>query len=205
MNPFKNAINTWKDASWLPRMGLILTIASFFLLYPGVTEPIMSIKASVNMFGFKSTIFEETRSILETVHSLRDAGYAAVGFMVVTFSVIIPVSKGLLITWAWLRPTAWRWKLIAHVSKWSMADVFVVAILVAFFTAQATAELHSDLHSGFYWFTGYCLLSIFSGQCLASYSNQQITKQLNQQLTQQLTQEITEKLTTEFQLDNGNK
>lgn len=205
MYPFKSAIYTWKDARWLPRIGLILTIASFFLLYPGVTEPIMTIKASVNMFGFKSTIFEETRSILETVHSLRDAGYAAVGFMVITFSVIIPITKGLLITWAWLSPTAWRWKLIAQISKWSMADVFVVAILVAFFTAQATAELQSDLHSGFYWFTGYCLLSIFSGQCLASYSNQQITKQSNQQLTQQLTQEITKKVMTEFQLDNGNK
>lgn len=174
MNPFTRALNTWQIAGWLPRIGLLLTLASFFLLYPGITEPIMTIKASVNMFGFKSTIFEETRSILETVESLQEAGYAAVGFMVVTFSVIIPVTKGLIIIWVWLSPTAWRWKLIALISKWSMADVFVVAILVAFFTAQATAELQSSLHSGFYWFTGYCLLSILSGQFLASYNSQRL-------------------------------
>ena len=176
MNPWLRAVNTWKQAKWLPRLGLILTFVSFFLLYPGVTEPIMTIKATINMFGLKSTIFAETRSILETVYSLQEAGYAGVGFMVVTFSVIIPVTKGLLIVWTWLSPTRWRWQLIAMVSKWSMADVFVVAILVAFFTAQATAELQSSLHSGFYWFTGYCLLSIFSGQCLASYSQQQLTQ-----------------------------
>ena len=167
------ALATWQQANWLPRLGLMLTAVSFFFIYPGVTEPIMTIKATVNLFGLKSTIFEETRSIWQTVISLKEAGYGAVGLMVVTFSVIIPVMKGLLILWTWLSPARWRWQLISIVSKWSMADVFVVAILVAFFTAQATAELQSSLHDGFYWFTSYCLLSIISGQCLASYANQQ--------------------------------
>lgn len=174
LKPWQLAMATWKQANWLPRLGLMLTAISFFFLYPGVTEPIMSIKASVNMFGFKSTIFEETRSIWQTVLSLQEAGYAGVGFMVVTFSVIIPVTKGLLIIWTWLSPARWRWQLISVISKWSMADVFVVAILVAFFTAKATAELQSSLHDGFYWFTAYCITSIISGQCLASYANQQL-------------------------------
>ncbi len=174
LKPWQLATSTWKQADWLPRLGLMLTAISFFFLYPGVTEPIMTIKATVNLFGLKSTIFEETRSIWQTVLSLEEAGYAAVGMMVVTFSVIIPITKGLLIIWAWLSPARWRWQLISVVSKWSMADVFVVAILVAFFTAKATAELQSSLHDGFYWFTAYCLLSIISGQCLASYANQQL-------------------------------
>jgi uncharacterized paraquat-inducible protein A len=176
LKPWQLAASTWQQANWLPRIGLMLTAISFFFLYPGVTEPIMTIKASISMFGLKSTIFEETRSIWETVLSLKEAGYAGVGFMVVTFSVIIPVFKGLLIIWTWLSPARWRWQLISMVSKWSMADVFVVAIIVAFFTAQATAELQSQLHDGFYWFTAYCLLSIASGQCLASYANQQINQ-----------------------------
>lgn len=176
LKPWYLAKATWKQADWLPRLGLMLTAVSFFFLYPGVTEPIMSIKASISMFGLKSTIFEETRSIWQTVISLKDAGYAGVGFMVVTFSIIIPVTKGLLIIWTWLSPANWRWRLISVVSKWSMADVFVVAILVAFFTAKATAELESSLHDGFYWFTAYCLLSILSGQCLASYAEQQLKK-----------------------------
>ncbi len=174
--PWQLASASWRQADWLPRLGLMLTALSFFFLYPGITEPIMSIKASISMFGLKSTIFEETRSIWQTVLSLKQAGYAEVGFMVVTFSIIIPVTKGLLIIWAWLSPARWRWQLISVISKWSMADVFVVAILIAFFTAKATAELQSSLHDGFYWFTAYCLLSIASGQCLASYAEQQLKK-----------------------------
>lgn len=163
------ALTTWRQSSLLPKIGLVLTAISFFLLYPGVTEPIMTLSATISMFGLKTTLFQETRSIWETVEYLHQAGYTEVGIMVVTFSVVIPVTKGLLILWAWLSPTPWRWKLIAGVSKWSMADVFVVAILVSFFTAKATAELQAILHEGFWWFTGYCLLSIISGQCLAQY------------------------------------
>lgn len=163
-----SAVTLWQQTSLLPKAGLFLTIISFFMLYPGVTEPVMTLSASINVFGLKSTIFEETRSIWETVETLHKAGYTEVGLMVVTFSVIIPVAKGLLILWAWLSPTRWRWRLVSAMSKWSMADVLVVAILVSFFTAKATAELQADLHNGFYWFTGYCLLSIVSGQMLAT-------------------------------------
>ena len=110
MRPWQLAASTWKQAEWLPRLGLMLTAISFFFLYPGVTEPIMTIKASISMFGLKSTIFEETRSIWQTVISLQEAGYASVGFMVVTFSVIIPITKGLLIIWTWISPARWRWQ-----------------------------------------------------------------------------------------------
>jgi paraquat-inducible protein A len=174
LKPWQLATASWQQANWLPRLGLMLTAISFFFLYPGVTEPIMTIKATINMFGLKSTIFEETRSIWQTVLSLKEAGYAEVGFMVVTFSIIIPVTKGILILWTWLSPTRWRWQLISMMSKWSMADVFVVAIFVAFFTSQATAELQAELHDGFYWFTAYCFISIISGQCLASHADQQL-------------------------------
>ena len=176
LKPWQLATASWQQANGLQRIGLMLTVLSFFFLYPGVTEPIMTIKASINMFGLKSTIFEETRSIWQTVLSLKEAGYAEVGFMVVTFSIIIPVTKGLLIIWTWLSPARWRWQLISVISKWSMADVFVVAILVAFFTAKATADLQSALHDGFYWFLAYCFLSIISGQCLAGYVDQQLKK-----------------------------
>jgi len=169
----QSPVTTWQQATLLPRIGLILTAISFFLLYPGVTEPIMTLSASVSLFGLKSTLFEETRSIWETVETLHKAGYTEVGLMVVTFSVIIPVGKGLLILWTWLSPSPMRWKIISAISKWSMADVYVVAILVSFFTAKATAELEASLHDGFWWFTGYCLLSIISGQCLAQYKPEQ--------------------------------
>lgn len=150
----------------LQKAGFLLTLISYGLLVPGVTKAIMTISATMNMFGLKAEIFKETRSIWETVETLWKTDYAEVAIMIVTFSVVIPALKGLLILWTWFKPSELWWKIIAGVSKWSMADVFVVAILVAFFSAKATAELSAQLHEGFYWFTGYCILSIISGQML---------------------------------------
>lgn len=163
-------INSWKNTTLWQRLGLLLAVCSYGLLYPGVTQPIMTISASMNMFGLSTRIFHETRSIWETVETLHRLGYTLVAIMIVTFSVVIPVSKALLIIYTWLKPSPARWRLVATVSKWSMADVFVVAILVAFFTAKATAELEAELLVGFYWFTAFCLLSIVSGQLLAHQS-----------------------------------
>ena len=160
-------INSWAVSSWAQRLGLLLAIASYVVLWPGIMEPIMTIKASMSMFGMKAELFNETRSIWETVTALHDQGYALVAFLIVTFSVVIPVLKGLTILFTWLWPTETRWKIVAAISKWSMVDVFVVGILVAFLTAKATAELQASLQTGFWWFLSFCLLSIISGQLLA--------------------------------------
>ena len=44
-------VNSLQQSTWAQRLGLLLAIASYVVLWPGVTEPIMTIKASVNMFG----------------------------------------------------------------------------------------------------------------------------------------------------------
>ena len=160
-------VNSLQQATRAQRLGLLLAIASYVVLWPGVTEPIMTIKASVNMFGLKAELFNETRSIWETVTSLNEQGYALVAFLIVTFSVVIPVLKGLTILFTWLWPSDLRWRIVAAISKWSMVDVFVVGILVAFLTAKATAEMQATLLDGFWWFLSFCILSIISGQLLA--------------------------------------
>ena len=160
-------INSWTLSTWAQRLGLLLAIASYVVLWPGVTEPIMTIKATMSMFGMSAELFNETRSIWETVMALHDQGYALVAFLIVTFSVVIPVLKGLMILFTWLWPSDLRWRIVAAVSKWSMVDVFVVGILVAFLTAKATAELQATLLTGFWWFLSFCLLSIVSGQLLS--------------------------------------
>jgi len=101
------------------------------------------------------------------VTSLNEQGYALVAFLIVTFSVVIPVLKGLTILFTWLWPSDLRWRIVAAISKWSMVDVFVVGILVAFLTAKATAEMQATLLDGFWWFLSFCILSIISGQLLA--------------------------------------
>ena len=53
-----------------------------------------------------------------------------------------------------------------------MADVFVIAIMVAYLAAVASKDmeelfsLEAEFASGFYYFLGYCLLSLLASQLL---------------------------------------
>ena len=94
----------------------------------------------------------------------------------IKLAVIIPVTKIILLLIAAyvLKPAASNatLKVTTVISKWSMADVFVVAILVAFLASNAKNDLEdlvilkATLHSGFYFFLAYCLFSIASSYLL---------------------------------------
>lgn len=117
--------------------------------------------------------YSKTRSIIGTVQELFDAKQWLVGFLIALFSIIVPLVKVLLMLLA--KVLAIKYALIANaiirvISKWSMADVFVVAIIVAYLAANATRQteelftLTANFGEGFYYFLGYCLLSVFSVQ-----------------------------------------
>lgn len=156
-------VSRWQASPISQKTGLLLALLSYCLLYPGVTQPIMSISATLSVFGMTTQLFNETRSIWETVIKLNELGYGIVALLIISFSVIIPLIKSVTILAVWLKPSQLGWKIIALMGKWSMADVFVVAILVAFFSASSTAELDSSLLVGFWWFLSFCLLSVISG------------------------------------------
>lgn len=120
--------------------------------------------------------FNKTRSILGTVQDLLDSGNALVAVMIVFFSVIVPAIKGLL-TLATFLPVKSQYRstmqwISSNMSKWSMADVFVIAVFIAFLAAKGIREdtglvsFDAAVGSGFYYFLGYCLLSILSAQIL---------------------------------------
>jgi uncharacterized paraquat-inducible protein A len=49
--------------------------------------------------------------------------------------------------------------LINAISKWAMADVFVISIFVAFLGAKAMESTTANFEPGFYYFAGYVVLS----------------------------------------------
>ena len=57
-------------------------------------------------------------------------------------------------------------KVIIGLSKWSMVDVFVIALIVAYMAGNANANsedllnMHAEFGTGFWYFTGYCLFAI---------------------------------------------
>jgi len=67
----------------------------------------------------------------------------------------------------------------ALLAKWSMADVFVMALIISFLAIKASAgtstllQTEITLESGFYYFLGYCLLFILSSQLLTRKAQSQ--------------------------------
>ena len=122
--------------------------------------------------------YKKTRSIVGTVEELFEAKKFLVGGLIALFSIIIPLSKCLLMLVSTIARSSglitMSDNIIRLISKWSMADVFVIAIFVAYLAANATREtetlffFNAEFMPGFYYFLGYCLLSILSLQLIES-------------------------------------
>jgi uncharacterized paraquat-inducible protein A len=150
----------------LVAVGLIAV--SYALLVPGLTKPLLTIVAAIDFMGVPRELFRETRSILQTVTNLHESGNDFVAGLILLFSVIVPVAKGLLLVTALaLRDGARRYaifRFVRSISKWSMSDVFLVGVYVAYLAAKATDNLDAVAEPGFYYFAGYCLVSLLSLQ-----------------------------------------
>jgi hypothetical protein len=119
--------------------------------------------------------YRSTRSILGLSRELADSGNELVAVMIVTFSVVIPVIKLLLQLFALTLPGGVGQRLLAAnaaLGKWSMADVFVMAMLIAFMAGRASDHvgelliMDARLERGFWFFLAYCLFAIAAGAVL---------------------------------------
>ena len=148
------------------RIATLLILLSFALLIPGLIKPLLTITASIEMMGLKRELFTETRSIIQTIRSLHESGNDFVAGLILLFSVVVPFAKGTaLLVALGLKDQTSRLRIrrfIDSISKWSMADVFLVGVYVAYLSAKATDNLDAEIHQGFYYFTAYCLVSIAS-------------------------------------------
>jgi hypothetical protein len=127
-------------------------------------------------------VYEQTRSIIGAVRRLYDVGSPIPATLILLFSVVVPFGKAALVAWSLFVGDAWRrlrtLRFVEAIGKWSMADVFVVAIFITYLAAQASTTtpgsstpaliaFTADFRSGFYFFAAYCLFSLASQQYTA--------------------------------------
>lgn len=182
-------------------IGLMLNLVAIGLFVPGIVLPVfhldMTMNANVMQTDLSVNLVERELSIIQTISELYAEQRLLVVALLFLFSVCIPVIKTLSVVWAFVRRgTQAERKVLGFISaigKWSMADVFVVAIfLVALSTNQAetleqyqltlfnfqlpvqvSSQTLSSLGAGFYYFAGYCVLSIFGTQLSLSSTSTQ--------------------------------
>jgi hypothetical protein len=134
-------------------------------------------------------VYQQTRSIIGAVRQLYDVGSPLPATLILLFSVVVPLTKAALVATAvYLRNQATRLRTLRFVeaiAKWSMADVFAVALFIVFLAAQASQQppgapesappllaFTAHFGPGFYWFAAYCVFSLASQQYTARLARQ---------------------------------
>ena len=173
-------------------VGFLFNLIALGLFIPGITLPIfnlaMNVTAKVSATSLTSDIVNKELSLLGTIQELWQDERIFVAVLIFAFSIAIPVLKTALVTIAYfVKNTKVAKRLIDFVSligKWSMADVFIVAIFLAVLsTNHAETQSHqqlslfafkldviissetlSNVGLGFYYFTAYCVLSLLGTQ-----------------------------------------
>jgi len=152
------------------KVAIALALVSLALLWPGLVQPVLTIRATMELFGNTRELSNETRSVISAIQSLHKTGNNFVAGLIVLFSVLVPVLKAaLLVPIFALRGTAASYRLygvVQAMSKWSMADVFAVGMLIALLVGKGTANLSAVAGTGFYCFAAYCLVSNAAFQAL---------------------------------------
>ncbi len=144
-----------------------LTIISLAFLVTGILAPAMVLVVSPVTTVFPPFVLHyEVRSIFGVIAELYGSSYWIVAVCLTIFSILIPLTKAaltLLVLEVRSLPNKLKIAQFLHaISKWSMADVFVAAILLSNFAIRANKSTQANLFFGFYYFLSYCLLSMIT-------------------------------------------
>lgn len=178
---------------------LLFTFYALVLLGLGVFLPMIAIDARIAELNFPflgetiqfkdQVLFYKSKSIMEVVELMMAQNRMDlffVGGLVFLFSILFPLSKLIASTIYTFSERMQKNKvinfLVFKTGKWSMADVFVIAMFMAYlgFDGLITEQLNqlqtltkstavlttnnSGLLFGFYAFTGFVLFSLFLSQ-----------------------------------------
>jgi paraquat-inducible protein A len=112
------------------------------------------------------------RSIFSVITGLFSSGHWIIGVLIAGFGIITPLIKTSLtfiaITTTSSSVNSKIAKFLHTIGKWSMADVFVAAVLLACFALNSEKATKAIPCLGLYYFVGYCLLSMVTTLLLAN-------------------------------------
>lgn len=150
-------------------------VSGVFLLV-GLLAPILTVVAHEEIALLGRVVLQyESKGIITTIHKLYLVKSYFLATLLLIFSVLLPVLKILfsLIALELEHSRARRASvtMIKIIGRWSMTDVFLVAVLLAFLTADTSQLTDATLGPGLYFFAGYGLLSIAAGQLMIGYDN----------------------------------
>jgi paraquat-inducible protein A len=140
-----------------------LILLSFGLLYMGLPLPLMEVE--------KLVFWKNEYSVIQGVHSLWEQNQIALALILFFFSIVFPLVKLSALALIWFMPlpeqkreTALHW--LGLLGKWSMLDVFVVAILIVLVKLGPLAKIEPQ--RGVYWFAAAIVMSMITSMHVES-------------------------------------
>lgn len=144
----------------------VVGIAAPAIMY--FTIPIFPIETENLTFVLQHGV----RSIFSVITGLFSSGHWIIGILITTFSIVTPLIKTSLTFVATATTSsslnAKIAKFLHIIGKWSMADVFVAAVLLACFALKSQEATKAIPCRGLDYFIGYCLLSMITTLLLAN-------------------------------------
>jgi len=120
----------------------------------------------------------QNKSVLQLIKMLYTGGNIPVALIILLFSIIFPVVKLTTSVVLLLSPGSSyadsAVRVINKLGKWSMADVMVASIFLAYFSfsnMNVGVDTGASTLVGLYFFTAFVVLSIFSGSYIKKYIN----------------------------------
>jgi paraquat-inducible protein A len=137
---------------------MFLLLLSTVLLLVGIFAPMMTLS--------KFVWIESSFSLFAGTLQLYNDGQYLLFIILLTFSILLPIAKLILLFRFWYAESSSCQQLehfmtwISHYGKWSMLDVFVVALLLVIVKLGVLATV--KVHYGIYLYAGAGLLIMAS-------------------------------------------
>jgi hypothetical protein len=144
---------------------MALLMVTVIALITGWFAPILAIVAYQDIPVLGQTVFQfESKSIVSALQKLYESGQVAIAAVIFLFTIITPVLKSLMMCVVLfsqnLHFSNKSIKILKNIGKWSMLDVFVIAILVTYFTTKSGGATDATLQIGVYYFVAYVIASM---------------------------------------------
>jgi paraquat-inducible protein A len=142
-----------------------ISVVFFFI---GILAPAMVIWTAPSIpmetGNLEFVVQHQVRGIAAIIWELFTGGHYIIGGFLFLFSIVTPLTKATLTfvaTGSHSKALNYRIGEFLHtIGKWSMADVFVAAVLLSLYALKFQEATKSIPCLGIYYFIGYCLLSL---------------------------------------------
>ncbi len=145
---------------------LAMLMVTVMALVTGWFAPILAIIAYQDIPVLGQTVFQfESKSIVSALLKLYESGQTAIAIIIFIFTILTPIFKSammLVVLFSQnLHFSQKSIKVLKTIGKWSMLDVFVIAILVTYFTTKSGGATDATLQIGVFYFVAYVIASMF--------------------------------------------